>query len=188
MQSVVTPVNVEEYEKLLHETEYDPEESQFLISGFKEGFSIGYKGDVNVQQTAPNLKLECGTKFDIWQKVMKEVKLGRYAGPFDEIPFDNFIQSPIGLVPKGENGHDTRLIFHLSYPRSGNSVNSQMPKEWCTVHYNELDQAIAMCVEAGKGCYITKSDMKSTFCNLPIKPGDWKCLHIILQLTKNCFL
>ena len=31
---------------------------------------------------------------------MKEVELKRVAGPFTDIPFDNFIQSPIGLVPK----------------------------------------------------------------------------------------
>ena len=47
---------------------------------------------------------------------MKEVKLGRYAGPFPTIPYEeDFIQSPIGLVPK-DQGCDTRLIFHLSYP------------------------------------------------------------------------
>ena len=47
---------------------------------------------------------------------MKEVKEGRYAGPFESIPFDSYIQSPIGLVPK-DGGKDTRLIFHLSYIR-----------------------------------------------------------------------
>ena len=36
----------------------------------------------------------------LWNKVMKEVEAKRFAGPFEKIPFDNFIQSPIGLVPK----------------------------------------------------------------------------------------
>ena len=49
---------------------------------------------------------------------MKEVKLKRFAGPFESSPFEDFIQSPVGLVPK-DNGKDTRLIFHLSYPRTG---------------------------------------------------------------------
>ena len=68
---------------------------------------------------SPNLKLNIGDEVDLWNKVMKEVKLGRYAGPFKEIPdefADDFIQSLIGLVPK-DDGKDTRLIFHLSYPR-----------------------------------------------------------------------
>ena len=34
---------------------------------------------------------------------MKEVKAKRFAGPFKNIPFENYIQSPIGLVPKSGN-------------------------------------------------------------------------------------
>ena len=74
---------------------------------------------------------------------MKEVKLGRYAGPYDSIPFEIFVQSPIGLVPKA--GGKTRLIFHLSYDfkQSGHkSVNYYTPDEACTVCYKDLDYAI----------------------------------------------
>ena len=49
---------------------------------------------------------------EMWSKVMKEVKGGLYADPFEKPPFDNFIQSPIGLVPK-DHGTKTRVIFHL---------------------------------------------------------------------------
>ena len=57
---------------------------------------------------------------------MKEVKAECYAGPFKEPPFKSYIQSPVGLVPK-DNGKDTWLIFHLSYPKKGHSVNSATP-------------------------------------------------------------
>ena len=107
---------------------------------------------------------------------MKEVKLKHFVGLFDKLRFSNFIQSPIRLVPKGEEGKDTRLIFNLSYSRNGRSVNSEKPKEICSVKYNDLGGVIKLCVEAGKGCFIAKSDMKSAFCNLPIKPEDWKWL------------
>ena len=46
------------------------------------------------------------------EQIDEEVKVGRVAGPFAEIPFENYIQSPIGLVPKS-GGDQTRLIFHL---------------------------------------------------------------------------
>ena len=84
---------------------------------------------------------------------MKEVKLKRYAGPFSEIPFDSYIQSPIGLVPK-DNGKDTRLIFHLSYPQNAKkkSVNANTPKELCSVGYPDFDKAIQLCLRAGKSC------------------------------------
>ena len=73
---------------------------------------------------------------------MKEVKAKRFAGPFNNIPFENYIQSHIGLVPKSSNR--TRLIFHLSYDFKGDnkSVNACTPKDQCSVHYNDLDTAI----------------------------------------------
>ena len=91
-----------------------------------------------------------GTKTDLWNKIIKEVKLKRYAGPFKkrDLPFKNYIQSPIGLVPKA-NG-ETRLIFHLSYDfkDSGQtSLNAKTPEQKCHVKYKDLDHAIAVSLE-----------------------------------------
>ena len=99
-----------------------------------------------------------------------------YAGPFQNIPFDNYIQSPIGLVPK-HGGKDTRLIFHLSYPRGkGTSVNANTPEHMCHVKYPDFNDAIQLCIVEGKACYIAKSDMKSAFRNLGIMKKHWKYL------------
>ena len=105
---------------------------------------------------------------------MKEVKLSRFAGPFKEIPLKEYIQSPIGLVPKHELG-ETHLVFHLLYLR-GNLVNSNTPKSKCSVKYKDLDHAVQLYLQAGQGCYTAKSDMKSAFRNLPIRPQDRKWL------------
>ena len=108
---------------------------------------------------------------------MKEVKAERYAGPFEQIPFEHYIQSQIGLVPK-DGGKDTRLIFHLSYPRGANStsVNANTPRDLYKVKYPDFNEAIQLCLKEGKGCKIAKSDMKSAFRNLGIKPEHWKYL------------
>ena len=107
---------------------------------------------------------------------MKEVKELRYARPFEKIPFDHYMQSPIRLVPK-DGGKDTRLIFHLSYPRGkGTPVNANTPEELCSVKYPDFSDAIQLCILAGIGCKIAKSDMKSAFRNLEIKRKDWKYL------------
>ena len=105
---------------------------------------------------------------------MKEVKAKRYAGPFTDIPFDNFIQSPIGLVPK-DGGKDCRLIFHLSHPRDGTrtSVNSNTPPELCKVKYPDFMEAVQLCIQAGVGCNLSCSDMRAAFRNLGIKPEHW---------------
>ena len=177
MDSIKTPVKVEIFKRLLKESKYDQHESDFLINGFKNGFSIGYEGPQDVKITSPNLKFrEIGNKIDLWNKVMKEVKVERYAGPFESIPFESYIQSPIGLVPK-DGGKDTRLIFHLSYSRGReSSVNANTPIELCQVKYPDFSEAIQICLKEGKGCYIAKSDMKSAFRNLGIKRKHWKFL------------
>ena len=106
---------------------------------------------------------------------MKEVKEKRYAGPYVVPPYDKFIQSPIGLVSK-DGSKDVRLIFHLSYPRNGDSVNSQIPRELCTVKYCEFDDAIKRCTDEGVGCSISRSDMKAAFRNLGLNKSQWPLL------------
>ena len=118
---------------------------------------------------------------------MKEVKENRYAGPFKQIPYKNYIQSPIGLVPKDE-GKKTRLIFHLSHPRDtqkGYSVNGSTPKNLTTVSYKEFDQAVKLCISEGIGCYMGKSDMTSAFRHLAMKKKYWKFLIMKAQNPKD---
>ena len=111
---MVTPVNVDKLEQYLIQADYDPKETHFLVDGFKNGFDLGYEGLTVRQSVSRNIPFTVGDKTELWNKLMKEVKLGRVAGPFDKPPFENFIQSPIGLVPKA-GSDQTRLIFHLSY-------------------------------------------------------------------------
>ena len=84
----------------------------------------------------------------LWNKVIKEVKLKRVAGPYnlEELPFDNFIQSPIGLVLKA-GSDQTRLLFHLSYDftkdgQNLKSVNHYIPKGKCSVSYHDVNYAV----------------------------------------------
>ena len=98
-----------------------------------------------------------------------------FASPFEQIPYSEFIQSPVGLVPK-DGGNDTRLIFHLSYPRNGSSINSETPPEICSVKYPDFSEAIRICMLAGPSCKMGKSDFRSTFRNLRIKPEQFKLL------------
>ena len=106
---------------------------------------------------------------------MTEVKAGRFAGPFVEIPFEYYIQSPVGLVPK-DKGTKTRLIFHLSYPRTGGSVNAGIPDELCTVQYPQFDEAIKRCLQEGVNCRIAISDFCLAFRNVPLSKDSWNYL------------
>ena len=165
------------FEQLLKESKFDAKKSQYLVNGFRKGFSIGYVGPEHVQITSKNLRFRgIGDETELWNKVMKEVKLKRYTGPFETVPYTNFIQSPIGLVPK-DGGNRTRLIFHLSHPRGTNkSVNANTPPEICKVRYPKFDEAVKLCAAAGKNCQAGKSDMTSAFRHLGICRKHWKLL------------
>ena len=189
LENIKMPVDAMKLEQLLKEANYPEEETQFLVEGFSQGFDIGYEGPKNRQSKANNIPFTpgVGDKVEMWNKIMKEVEEGRVAGPYESIPYPNFIQSPIGLVPK--SGGKTRLIFHLSYDFKEDdletvtkSLNGCTPREKCTVKYNDLDQAIEACIKISqetlkfskKGVvFLGKTDLSSAFRVLP--------------MNKNCF-
>ena len=203
LETVVTPINVTRFESLLRQSRYPEDKIKFLVDGFSHGFDIEYGGPTNRQETAENLPLTLGSKTELWNKVMKEVKARRYAGPYQDPPYDNYIQSPIGLVPKA--GNKTRLIFHLSFKlKSGmGSVNGNTPTDLCKVKYNDLDHAINNCVRLLNDdellndgnqqtvIYYSKSDLLSAFRILPLSGKCYKWLLMKAEdpLTgKNIFL
>ena len=171
-----------ELRNLLIETKYDAKKTEFLIEGFSKGFKIEYHGPKNVKMRLRNLRLNgVGNKTILWNKIMKEVKLKRYAGPFQQIPFETYIQSLIGLVPK-DNGKNVRLIFHLSHPqKDGTSVNANTPRDKCSVSYPDFSRAIELFLLAGKNCGISKSDFSAAFRNLGIRRSDWKYLVMMAE-------
>ena len=155
---------------MLKEADYPDEDLQFLINGFRYGFDIGYAGPEDRADEAENRPITVGSKTELWNKVMKEVKLKRFTGPYCQIPFKNYIQSPIGLVPKGND--QTRLIFHLSYEfKSGKgSLNANTPSELCSVKYKDLDYAVLASLKMlnekdpdHRILFYSKSDLKSAF-------------------------
>ena len=100
----------------------------------------------------------------------------RVADPCKNIPFDSFIQSPIGLVPKA-GGDQTRLIFHLSYDfKDGlGSVNSYTPKEKCSVKYHDLDFTVQTYLELCQEMIDEESSQFDSDCSNRSKlKGKWR--------------
>ena len=184
--NIITPVNAEMLDTMLKEANCDTKKREFLVNSFKRGFSLNFNGNRRVKRIAPNLKLRVGSLTEMWNKVMKEVQAGRYAGPFAEPPFEHFIQSPIGLVPK-DQGKKTRLIFHLLYPRGTcTSVNDGIPEEKCSVKYPEFEHAVHMCTSLDSELiYIGKSDMSMAFRHMPLSPLDYSILVLKCEHPKT---
>ena len=47
LENIVTPIDAKILTKYLRDSGYDEAESQFLVKGFTEGFSIEYEGPEN---------------------------------------------------------------------------------------------------------------------------------------------
>ena len=144
-----------------------------LRTGFSSGFSLGYFGP-RLPLEGKNLKSAISNPVMVMKKIMKEVELGRIAGPFVSPPLPNLRVSPIGLIPKS-SGNAFRLIQHLSWP-SGNSVNDWIADDDCIVKYTSFDEAVQRIALSGHSTLMAKADIKSAFRLLPIRLQDFNLL------------
>ena len=167
-----TPVKIERLANFL--VGYDEATVAYLINGFTEGFSLECKGMVNTKEPK-NLKSAYLNPTVVDAKLAKELALGRIIGPFDAPPFENMCISPIGLQVKKSG--DFRLITHLSHPK-GSSVNDAIPRDFASVKYATLGEAITLVKRSGRFSYLAKTDIKSAFRIIPIRPADHRLLGI----------
>ena len=186
LTSIVTPVKPTVLNRLLRQTSMLIQDIEFLVDGFTQGFDLCYWGPKHRASTSRNLPFTIGDKSELWSKLLKEVRIVWVAGPFDQIPFSDFIQSPIGLVPK-DGGKQTRLIFHLPYDFSDyRSVNHYIPQELCSVKYHDLDVAVNICLrlikQDGEVVFMSKTNGKSAFCVLPLDRESW---HWLIMKAEN---
>ena len=100
--------------------------------------------------------------------IQKELEAGRIAGPFQTPPFLNFQCSPVGLIEKKEVGK-YRMIQHLSHPE-GSSVNDQIDREWASVRYATIGDAVDLVSGLCPQAFMSKTDVKSAFRTVPLHP------------------
>ena len=163
-----------------------PEVSR-LLTYLQYGHPLHYPGP-RTNRSAPNLKSVRASPKLALQKIFKEIRLGRIAGPFDSpsatgLPFLTI--SPIGLIPKNSGGF--RMIHHLSYPW-GRGINAFIPEAEATVQYAKFDHAISYIERAGPHAWLAKVDVKSAYRLLPIRPQDFPLLGIQVKRGKSCGL
>ena len=75
------------------------------------------------------------------------------------------------LCPKKEP-NKFRLIHHLSYPK-GNSVNDYIAKEFSSVQYTQITDAIAGIKKFKSPCYLAKTDISMAYRHLPLQPEEY---------------
>jgi len=169
---VVTPVKVEALELLTRDHPNRPY-VDYILTGLKEGFRYGFQGvrRKTLQQNLASIQLD-ERAFE--RAIEKEVRLGRYAGPFDvdNPPCELFCVNPCGLVPKkGAGPIEYRVISHQSAP-SGSSVNDGIDKNDFTTAYENINHAAKWVRKQGQGCQLLKLDIKEAYRILPVHPVD----------------
>ena len=97
------------------------------------------------------------------------------AGPFKTKP-PGLITSPLAVVPK-KQPNTWRLIHDLSFPRS-NSINSNIPREFCQVKYETLDDIVCMIAKLGRYTQVAKADLRDAFRILEVNKHHYKYLGI----------
>ena len=164
-------INIDVFEFLLRE---HPNRIyvNYILQGLRNGFDIGYLGS-STETLPKNLRSAQQFSEQLATAVSKEVERGHTAGPFTAPPFPVSHCSPIGAVEKDDS--TCRLVMDLSQPL-GKSINEYIPKEPFSVKYSKFDDAVRMVRERGRGCYMSKLDIKHAFRIIPVHPSQWHLL------------
>ena len=144
----------------------------FIFLGFRNGFNLGFRGILNEKPLTNNKSARDNPEL-VSAAIAKEVNRGHTAGPFPHPPFTHCHVSPIGAAPKPDGS--CRLILDLSQP-SGDSVNDNINKQEFPCNYTHFDAATDLTFRMGRGCYLTKIDIKHAYRLLPVRREDWPLL------------
>jgi hypothetical protein len=142
-----------------------------LTSIARSGVRLGYEGSVSAQVRRSNHSSSIINAAVISDSILSELQKGRIR-EITSLP-EHYFCSPIGLVPKTSDGVQTgwRMIFDLSSP-IGNSVNDGIPKEYGSIVYETLADAIRLVAKTGRGAIMMKRDLKSAFRHIPVCQSD----------------
>ena len=171
-----TPVKISRLAPLL--SGYSTSAADYLTNGFCFGFPIPFKAR-SFSTAAPNLLSAEQHPNVVNRYLAKEVLAQRVAGPFTHPLFQPFRVSPIGVVPKKTPG-EFCCIEHLPYPY-GASVNDGIPVEDSSVTYSRIVDAVGLILRTGVGRLLEKTDIKSAFRIIPIRPADYRSTWYLLE-------
>jgi hypothetical protein len=138
------------------------------------GACVGFQGAPAGTTQRPNHSSARLHPDVISKSIQDELRKGRVKEvPESDLPA-NYFCSPIGLVPKLIDGVQMgwRIIFDLSSPE-GFSVNDGIPREFGSLIYETLNDAIQLVAQVGKGAVMMKRDLKAAFRHIPINPCDY---------------
>ena len=178
-------------------TKFDTEFMRRMLHGYSDlqvldllnyGFPIGYIRDNNLHKDNDSSSLKStycknhkgAREFPeaIHKYLIKEASHGAIMGPFKQNPFkDNIRLSPLNSVPKSDST-DRRIILDLSCPKTGDSVNSHVLKDFylgekVELFFPKIDGFVTFIQNKGQGSLMFKLDLRRAYRQISICPSDY---------------
>ena len=157
----------------------DSDRVDALIKGIDCGVSIGRSPADKIVES-PNWPSAIKFVDKVSEIIRSDLETGRLLGPFITPPFDHFVVSPLGAIPKRGGGDKIRLIHDLSYPAS-ESVNLCIDPEEYSLHYSSIEWAVSACAKFNSP-FLAKIDIKDAYKAIGVCQSDWHLLGLKWQL------
>lgn len=157
----------------------DKEFADYVVSGIREGFRIGFNYSHSCKNAARNMPYAAQQVQVVREYLANECATGRVLGPLEQREHPHIHTSPIGVIPKGSSGK-WRLIVDLSSPE-GESVNEGIGKDLCSLQYVSVDDAVRRITGIGRQAMLAKVDIKSAYRVVPIHPEDRWLLGMVWE-------
>ena len=163
-----------------------PLDLDFLLDGLRSGFDINVSSKQDLSRpVVNNLPMDRTQELAVTNWIIEKREKAAIWGPWhslNDLPpvLGNLRVSPLGAVQKGEHfdkewfEKDWRVIHHLSHPKTGTSVNSEIGDEFKEVSYIQFKEVVALVHFLGPGAYLWTIDAKDAYLRVPIKEHCFK--------------
>ena len=169
LAAINTPLRWQAWERALR-THPDKQFTEYLVSGLREGFRVGFKYPRPCRSSADNMHSVREHAQVVRDYLSNECAEGRILGPLSPPWSDEIHVSRFGVIPKGASGK-WRLILDLSSPE-GASVNDGIDSDLCSLKYATVDQAAELMFRLGRGALMAKVDIEQAYRRVPVHPDD----------------
>ena len=171
----MTPLDAAQWEILLADHP-DRQFVQYLLSGIREGFRIGFDRNHTCKRATGNMNSAISNPQPVAEFLRTKTQAGRVVGPLRDNPLVH--SSCFGVIPKQGQPNKWRLILDLSSLQNW-SVNDGISPELCSMKYASVDSAVERILQLGRNTQLAKIDIEHAYRNIPIHPSDRRLLGMM---------
>jgi hypothetical protein len=174
---------------------------QYILDGFRKGFSVGWEGFSLGRRVAENPRLLEEGEAAVLASVLRDWEKGIIAVAEkwgDDDRMEEIAISPVYTVAKRAMGYPIpgkrRRVFNLSrrFTKKGNrkrrhlpSINDDIDPQAFSCSFAKLSDAVDMVRdlrEKGHGVWMARADVEDAFCHVPVRDQDMPLLAFSCEI------